>query len=202
MDLNTCTKTAAGNIITPKCRMSFPALFEATNIKGETDPDKRKYGVTLLIPDTADMTLLVEEVERVISENMTEAQRKNSKVKMPFLKTAEQKNMDDLAAEFKYMLRLSANLQNRPQVLGPDAQPCSEPSEVYGGRWARCSVRPYFWDHPTGGKGVSFGLQNVQLLDHDEPFSGRSRAEDEFVPVAGTEAAGEGSGASLDDLMG
>ena len=50
----------------------------------------------------------------------------------------------------------------------------------------------------NGNKGVSFGLQNVQILDNDEAWGGtRARAEDEFEPVES--AAGATKGDSIFD---
>ena len=33
-------------------------------------------------------------------------------------------------------------------------------------------------------KGVGFGLQNIQLLKHDQPFSGAGRPQDDFDAMA------------------
>ncbi len=41
----------------------------------------------------------------------------------------------------------------------------------------------YAWDHPSGGKGVSFSLNNVQLVREDERFDGRKKAEEMFGEV-------------------
>ncbi len=80
---------------------------------------------------------------------------------------------------------------------------CSTPQEIYAGRWAVITVRPFTWSHPTGGNGVSFGLSNVLLLDHDDPIgSVRANAEAEFADLfvaadsaaAKVVAAGNGTG--------
>ena len=69
-------------------------------------------------------------------------------------------------------------------------------SEVYPGRWARATIQPFYYD-TDGNRGISFGLENVQLLRNDEPIGGGSRAKptDEFAPVD----TGDSSGAGLFD---
>jgi hypothetical protein len=93
-----------------------------------------------------------------------------------------------MADDFPWMLRCQAKF--KPDVVTPKGDRTytedEEADEVYGGRWARFSVRPYWWKHATGGVGVSFGLQNVQMLDHDDPIAGaRVKGTAEFEPAEG-----------------
>lgn len=177
----------AGNFITPAGRMVYPALFKASLPRGETDQDKARFQVTLLLPKDSNLDVLKKAVEEVIDENVSAKAKATTKVKKPWLKTEDQPRFAEYADEFPYMIRMNAKM--RPDVVSPSGQPVreeQEADEVYSGRWARVSVRPFFYDHPTGGKGVSFGLQNVQLLDHDEPIAGgRVKGTAEFEGVGG-----------------
>lgn len=188
----TAVKLESGNYRTPKGRILYPNLFKASLPKGETDQAKAKFGLSLLIPKGADMKAITEAVNEVLADNVTQKMRATTKVKMPFLKTEDQPRFAEFADDFPTMIRCGANY--RPDVIGPTNRAIKEEDEadeVYGGRWARISVRPYFWKHPTGGNGISLGLQNVQLLDHDDQIAGgRVRAESEFESV----------GDELDDL--
>jgi hypothetical protein len=184
MDLNACVKTSAGNIRTPKSKLAYVYLNEPTLPKGETDKDKAKYQVSVLFPKDANLDLMVAAVAECISENLTEAQVKATKVKKPFLKTEEQPSLKEYAEDFPIMIRASAKF--KPQIVAADLSEISDPAQIYSGRWGMVSLRPYFWEHPTGGKGVSLGLTNVQLLDHDTPMAGgRVDAADDFTPIAG-----------------
>ena len=184
--MNTATKLASGNIRTPKGRMVYPSLFEPSLPKGETDKEKARYQVTLLIPKGANIDVLKAAVKEVLDENVSEAKRKTTKVKTPFLKTEDQERFAEFAEDYPVMIRCNAKF--KPEVVSPTAKAVSaddEADEVYSGRFARITVRPFFYDHPTGGKGVSLGLQNVQLLDHADPIAGgRVRAESEFEAVS------------------
>ena len=193
INLNECRKSKAGNIITAKGRMLYPALFKPSAPKGE-DESKAKYQITMLFPASADLKLLIDEVNQAITDKWGADAKKKYKIKMPFLKTEEQGRLSDHAEEYPVMIR--AGSKDRPGLVYANGETCGDDAETYGGRWCVASLRPYAYDHPVGGKGVSFGLSNVQLLDHDERLGGgRVRAEDEFEPVAVEK------GASGDDIF-
>ena len=175
----------SGNILTPPGRMLYPSLFTKVLPRGEKDEDKAKYQCTLLFPAGADLEALKSAVDECMEENFSIAQRKG-KIKTPFLLTADQQRLADMAEEYPVMIRCSSTY--KPDVRGPSVDVISEeeaPKEIYMGRWARITVRVYPWTHETGGRGVSLGLQNVQMLDHDDPIAGgQISADHEFEPVA------------------
>jgi len=198
VDLNKGYVTKSGLVVTPKGRMLYPGVFHTSLPKGETDHSKATYQLTLLFPKTADMAVLSKMVNDAIEAKWGKGPYK-FKIKEPFLKTEDQPRFAEHAEEFPVMLR-AANKQ-KPAVVFASMKPCDSEEEVYGGRWAAMSLNAYAWDHPTGGRGVSFGLNHVQLLDHDEPMGGgRVRVEDAFEAVDG--AADEPAGASSDALFG
>lgn len=183
--LNVAKRLESGNLLTPKGRMLYPHLFKPNLPQNEKDPEKARYQVTLLIPKGSDIAALRAAVEEVIDENVPAKARSTTKLKLPFLKTEDQPRFAELAEDYPLMLRLNAKY--KPDVRTPrndrSVTEAEEADEVYGGRWARVSCRPFFYD-TNGNKGVSFGLQNVQLLDHDDPLAGgRVRGEAEFEPV-------------------
>lgn len=194
-----CTKTKSGNIILPRGRMMYPDFYVPSLPQGETDKEKARYKVTIIFPKGADLALINDEVEVKAVDKWGSDYKKKYKVKKPFLKSEDQPKMGDLAENFPVFVR--CNSKDRPQVIRADMSNVDEAKgaeEVYPGRWALVSVRPYAYDHPTGGKGVSLGLQNVQLLDHDERLAGaRPQAQDEFEAIEGA----AGSGGSTDALF-
>jgi hypothetical protein len=194
VDFNTCVETKAGTLLLPKGRLSYPNLFVARAMKGEP-AEKAMYGTTILLPGSVDLKLAIAMVDRAVTEKWGAGAKVRKK---PFLKSAEKMEDEELAKAFPIMIRSSS--KQRPGVIFANCDPCTDEEEVYPGRWARLSVRAYCWDHPANGRGVSFGLSNVQLLDHDERIGGgRAKAEDEFSPV---EVAGGDAGASADSIFG
>jgi hypothetical protein len=186
----TCHKTAAGNIITAKGRLSYPHLFKAVTVEGEKDQTKARFQATMLFPKDADLALLQAAVDECAEAKWGSDWQKKHKVKRPFLKTSDYPKQAALEKDYPVFIR--TNTTSRPEVRHPNMQRVGDEQqhEVYPGRWALLSVRPYAYEF-QGVKGISFGLGNVQLLDHDEPFSAvRASADDEFEPI---DIAGNGT---------
>jgi hypothetical protein len=192
VDLTKCRVSKSGNIITPKARLSFPQMFTAKTPPGS---DKAKFGCTLLIPPTADISLLIEAAKKCATEKWGAELPK--KLKSPFLKAED---YEYEGYEQGWVVLRPTSLQ-KPGLVDASGNNVDEESQVYPGRWCVASLRPFAYD-TNGNRGVSFGLQNVQLLDHDEPIGGRARAEDEFEPVATAEAGAAGGKASADSVFG
>lgn len=190
---------ATGILVLPKAKMLYPSLFEKSMPKGETDESKAKYGVTLLMPKDADLKPLVDLVNAAITEKWG-VKAKDLKIKKPFIKVDTDNEPRTVArldaagiepTDFPVMLRVFGNY--KPVVKGPDAtSDVKDDEQVYEGRWACVSINAYAWEHPTGGRGVSIGMQNVQLLDNDDviPRGGSGATGDEFEAV---EAASGGN---------
>jgi len=189
----------SGNIRTPRGRLYYPHLFEKSAKRGETDPKKFAWQTTILFPKGSDLTALEAAVKETLEEKFPAKVRAVSKIKTPFIKTADQPRLADYADDYPIMLRLNAK-QTRPDVVSPNGQVIytqeqAEPDEVYSGRWARVTVRPFGYD-VDGSKGVSLGLQNVQLLlgPDGEPgealAGGRVRGTSEFEAASDDALAG------------
>lgn len=198
----------SGNIKTPGCRMIYPHLFQPVLPRNETDEKKKKYQVTLLIPKDADISMLKDAVRQARDDKFSAQQQKTSKLRLPFIKTEDEPRFVELADEYPYMIRSNANVGMGPGVVDHMAQAVSEDDaadEVYPGRWCRASLSAYAWDHPQGGKGVSLGLQNIQLLEHDDVLTiagGKPRATDEFDAAEIDDMGDAGADDDMDDLVG
>jgi hypothetical protein len=194
-----------GTILTPKCRLIYPQLFEAVDMKGNPKgpEEKLRYRLTILVPKKADLTLLRERVEAVIQDEAPAKDR--STARKPWLKTADSKALEKYSDEFPVMLRVHSKYA--PQVVGPDPTRALTEDEVYSGRWGVVSLNPYWYGSIDGGKpGVALGMGNVQFLDHADKIGGsRVTAEDEFEPADDVEDSAPPSArgnSTSDDLFG
>jgi Enterobacter phage Enc34, ssDNA-binding protein len=92
-----------------------------------------------------------------------------------------------VADEFIGYVCINASSNRRPGVVDADLNPLDEmdlSDEVYSGAWYRASIRPYAWEHKTGGKGVSFGLDNLMKVEDDEPLGNVApKPEDDFAEM-------------------
>jgi hypothetical protein len=208
-----------GNIVLPRGRMHFCAISEkfiskSDKSKGKTVDKDGAYVVTMVVPPSADLTVLKAKVkEKAIEKwgtklpgNMKSPIRKCSEI---FDSKGDPKYSEDLGDHYQ----ISANtytqqpglmdskgvvLNKRGEGESIDDVKARVEEECYAGRYARISVSPATYD-TDGNRGVKLYLQNIQLLDHGEVLGGRSsRAEDEFQAV-GEVAGGDKAADSIFD---
>ena len=218
IDFNACRSSVDDNIITAKGRMDWPFLVEP-NSKAKGKDGKLKYQLSLLFPPGTDLKLLKDAagaaaIEAFGAEKVKELMglnRFNVPFHDAFEKSRSEKNPAGDEWRKGWTLVRSASLM-KPGVVGPNGVDIYADAEVdfgmmiYAGRWATASLKPNAYPPIDGGKhGVTFWLQNVQLLDHDDRIGGGGvRAEDEFSAVDTGETASDGKseGASADSVFG
>ncbi|ORE90230.1 hypothetical protein ATO13_23381 [Stappia sp. 22II-S9-Z10] len=196
-----------GNILLPPARMIYAALITANLPRGETDEKKRRWEVTNLFPPSAEFKVLHAKFAELLRENLkpkeveaigelTLANIADAGIRVPILRTAKVKSLAGYAEDYPTAIRTNSRkytnsgaARRAPQVVfypNNDEVPAeSEATEIYAGRWCRTSVQPFFYEDERGGKGISLGLVNVQLLKHDDPLAGApAKASQEFQPSA------------------
>lgn len=170
-------------------RLSFPALFEPARNQDGSPGDK--YQLTILLPPDYDTAPLVKALADAAVEKWGADKSKWPKglrgPKEVIRDAADKSHLAGYADGWKF---ISLKSKNKPGIVDAMKADVTDPREVYAGRWARVSARAYAYDNVL--KGVGFALGNVQLLQHDAPFSGGGRAQDDFDAVA------ESLGASSD----
>lgn len=167
-------------LLTPRFRMSFPQLFTPKAF-GDQEPT---YGVTCLFEPGADLTNLQKAAGHAAIEKWGDkavADFRAGKIRSPFRQQSEKDHLEGYEEGGIFII---ARTKTKPGVVGPNVQPVTDPESAYPGRWARASLSVFAWSHPQGGRGVSFGLNNIQLLDDAPAFgAGRSKPSDDFEPV-------------------
>lgn len=179
-------------VVTGKVRLSFPNLFKARAAEEGQDP---KFSVEILIPKTD-----VKTVEKIrAAQNAAAGTDKGRKTlgdnaptwgsdKFPHKKFSdtlrdgddEDENEDRPERTGHWFMNVRSSEQFKPGVVDKDRQPVLDQSEVYGGVYARVSMTAYAYS-TQGNKGITFGLNNVQVLGYGESFgAAREKAEDAF----------------------
>lgn len=191
--------TKNGRAVTPKGRLAFVQLNEA-KIKPNSKPGaKPKYGTAILIPKGADIEALKTLVNDKAKEKFGDKLKNDGfkkKLKSPIKKCSDCTNAEGVVysgfddPRFEYCIWPQTT--TKPGIVDAKGANVAEPSEVYSGRWGRLNVHAFSFD-VDGNVGISFGLDNVQLLDHDEMMGGRAKASDEFEPVEGVATGAEDS---------
>jgi hypothetical protein len=97
-------------------------------------------------------------------------------IKMPF-RDAGEKDYEGYEAGHVFINPWS---KNKPGIVNAQRQDVLLPGDVWAGQLVRFNVTPFAWLN-SGKKGVSFGLNHVQLVKIDTPrIDGRASAEKSF----------------------
>src|SRR5262245_56172012 len=178
--MHATTKTAA-HMQTPRCRLSFPNTFQAKQIMGQGDP---KFEVTCLFEKGADLTALQKAIIACATERWGDkalADLKAGKIHQPFRDQGEKEHLEGYVAGAKFF---PARTKLKPFICDHRLAPITDPEQVYPGRYAIAAVNAFAWTHPMKGRGVSFGLIGLQLLEHAPRFGGGGyKPSDVFEPV-------------------
>lgn len=198
------TKVSGANkkrLITPRFRVSFPQVFEKASYNNGTP----RFSVTgLFFPKqfTDDEKEKWKAMLSALDQVSIEAYKKpwkelnRSAFKIPFHKGDEKEYQG--YGDPNMIFFTMANSKRRPQIVNIDKSFITPENseEFYAGCWARASVNPYPFDNI--GKGLAFGLGNIQKLADDESFEGFTSAEDDF----GDDDSGFGGGDDDDGIFG
>lgn len=174
-------------VTTPVFRVSFPNVFEPQSFDGG-DP---KYGLTMLFGSDADLSELREAAKRAAREKWGD--KIPSGLRSPFRDGSEKPDLDG----YQGTTFVRVTCKTRPGLVDQACKPIIDASEFYAGCYAIATVQAYAYD-TKGNRGVAFGLLNIQKQKDGTPFSGRSRPEDDFKPLAASAATASDS---LDDLL-
>jgi hypothetical protein len=184
-------------ILTPEFRAAFVSVFKPKGIKGDPNA-KEKYSVVMLFPKDADLKDLKAAAEAAAKAKW--GGKVPPKLKTPFKDQKEAVNGDgDQYAGFGEGIYIQASSDTQPGIVDAKVKDIIDDKDFYSGCYARATVNAYAWEHPTGGKGISFGLLNIQKLrDGDRLGGGRAKPTDDFQPVEG---ANDGDGEATADAL-
>lgn len=180
--MTTARKTGSKLVIGP-VRLSFP-WFHAPQPPMEGEGEG-KYGCVALFPPDYNLDPIIEAMVAAAKEKWGPKEADWPRLKFdPRKRIQKCEEKGDLAGYLPGWHFVGLNSKSQPTVVDAQLQSVTDiKKEAYGGRWAKLSANPYAWDTGKGVRGVSLGLNNVQLLAHDEPFAGKPKATDDFDEV-------------------
>lgn len=196
---------ASAKFKTPVCTLAFGGgLFSAKSV---VEGGPRKYGCTLIFEDTVDKSAFQKAVMEVASQawgDKFEALRKAGHIKMPFLAgdgpQAHSRTTGELWAGFgpgKFFIRPQSGEKNPPVVRYLDPNIPADEIEVYSGCTGWAVLHAFNWSHPTGGQGISFGIDMFRKTGDGERLGGGGTVDPEKwwdgdLPKAGNGGAAAG----------
>lgn len=169
-----------GNTVTGPVRLSFPNLFTP---KAAAEGQESKYSTMILIPKSDKATVkALRDAEKEAAENGKS--KFGGKVPSNLNSIIHDGDDEDITENYPeraghWYMTVSSSPQYRPGVVDKNLNPVLDQSEVYSGVYAKVSVRAFAYN-TAGNKGVSFGLQNVQILGYGENLGGGVKPEEEF----------------------
>lgn len=174
------------NIRTPIGILSFPVLFSPRPRAPGGEP---VYQLSLLFDKQAqahaDYAALKRAVAQVIDDQWGAGKSSDrgflNGLRLPFRKTSDKqyKGYDIPDGIF-----ISPWSKNRPGIVDANRAEITMAEDVWAGQYARATVSPFAYNQ-AGNKGVSFGLNNLQICRTDgERLDGRRAAVDDFDDYA------------------
>lgn len=162
-------------VTTGKVRLSFPKLFEPHAVNPKDDP---KYSVMLMIPKSDKDTL--KKLRAAEAEAAAEAKAWGNRKPKSWdsiihdgdVMAEEDERYPERAGNWIMSVRSSA--EYKPQIVDRNMNDILDRSAVYSGVYARVSLTAFTFDY-QGKKGVSFGLNNVQILGGGENLGGAAQ---------------------------
>lgn len=194
-------------VITPPVRLSYPNLFKPRSGPSGGDP---KYSAALVYEE--------EVAEQYVQE-----------LKVAIMAAAKEKWGDKAAGMFKAgtlrnplrhdweqkgypenSIYINCSSKTQPGLVGPYLDPVTgkpeiitDPAKFYPGCYVRASIRAFPYD-VNGGRGVSFGLNNIQFVKDGTRFDSRVAAVDEFAEFAQEKPLADlpdSDASELDDIL-
>jgi len=177
---------------TPVGQLSFPHLFVP---RAATPGAEERFSVTVLFDKEAQKSPEYKKMQQAVLE-VAKAKWpgkdvvemfKTGKLRSPFHDASEKSEFNGYT-EGKVFI--SAWSKQRPGVVDRKVNPVLA-ADVFPGVLGRISYNPFAYD--TGGnRGVSLGLNNVQIVSFDsERLDSRKSAEDEFDELDAGEYGGD-----------
>jgi Protein of unknown function (DUF2815) len=160
---------------TPYATLSFPNLFSPRPRAQGADP---VYNCVLVFDPQAQKSAAYKALQDACIAVARKEFGENINLKsvlMPF-KDAGEKQYDGYYPGHTYISPWS---KQKPGIVNSQRVDVKLPEEVWAGQLVRANVVPFAWNN-TGRKGVSFGLNHVQLIQSD----GRRRLDGR--PTAGS----------------
>jgi len=166
-------------VVTGKVRGAYVNVFSPrlNKLNGRTE-----YSMTLLIPKSDNYTLDL--IQKATDDAIFQKWNGNkpAKIRLPL----RDGDAEDKGPEYKghYFLNVKAKEDRKPGVVDRNVQPVLDAGEFRSGDYCLVSMNSFAYDQ-AGNRGVSFGLNNVQVLEKGDPLSAQSRAEDDFSVYQG-----------------
>lgn len=170
-------------IQTPEFRLVFPNVFVPRAFEGST---REMYSILMVFPKGTDLSAL----KAICREAFTaKFPRGASGARSPICNGDDK--VDEWGDVFKDAIYVRASSTLKPGVCDRRKTAITDPDAVYSGQFARAIVHAFAYD-VKGNKGVSIGLDALQILRDGEPLGGGAAAAGLFDELEDNDDFGGG----------
>ena len=169
----------ANNLLSPEGTLSWPNLFVA---KPRSEGSKPVFGCTIIFDKKAQASPEYKAMQQACikaAKDKFGADVKLSTLMFPFKDASEKKDYDGFEDGMTFISPWS---EQRPGIVDANVQDVIDPSSVYAGLTVRASLAPFGWSN-SGKKGVSFGLNHLQIVKEGARIDGRISASKAFSKI-------------------
>lgn len=167
------------SIMTPYGILSFPSLFTPRAPAEGAEP---RFSVNLVFNDKAQKSTEYAMMQKAVLACAKEAfgdDVKLDSLRLPFRDAGEK----DYQGYNDGDAFVNAWSKQKPGLVDAQRSEILDPSDIWPGQLARATIKPFAYN-VSGNRGVSFALNNVQIVKKDMPrLDGRKAAADEFTDV-------------------
>jgi len=165
----------ANTLRTPVGMSSFVHLFTARAVTPGSEP---RFSMNILFDAEAQKSpeykALKAEVAAVVKEKWPSGAP--SGLRSPFRDAGEK----DYAGYEAGVVYINPWSKQKPGIVDGRLQDVHAADDVFPGQLVKATIRPFAYEN-SGNKGVSFGLQNVQIVKSDMPrLDGKKAANSDF----------------------
>lgn len=181
----------SSTVMSPIGVLCFPSLFDA---KASVQGGNPRFSCILLFDADAVKSTAYQNLRAAVQEAAAEKWG-NAKaadpqfmrsLRLPF-RAASEKDYVGFDKGEVYISPWKSGTDARPGIVDVNGKDILVPGDVWAGQLARATLRAFAYEQ-SGNKGVSFGLEHLQIVKQDMPrIDGRRSAEQAFANAGGAD---------------
>ena len=187
---------AATDAVTPLFRASYLNAFEPRSADASKPNENKQYGVEMWfrVAEKCDDRLKDQPIVKI--DDLVKAANAAAAEKWGVDPTKWPKGLKNPIKKGESLTGKNGTLDGgivlrtnrkesfgRPVIVDQNVKDIIDKDQAYSGCYMIAKVHAYAWEHPTGGKGVSFTLDMLQLVKDGEPLGNKMEAADAFASI-------------------
>jgi hypothetical protein len=184
----------AKQVVTPKARLNYAHLFEPAPRMRKAVAGSRNaelvFQCCLVFEAGTDIQGMRNAAAAACKEKWGDQWQKISAAptfKRPFKSSADRADQEGFPPGSVFITVWS---KNKPGIVDQVKRPILDPNQLYSGCYVKADLNAYAYEQ-EGGRGVAFGLNNIQKIADGERLDGRRDPQAVFDVVEGFDAAAD-----------